>query len=128
MWLQLYINNITRCLGALYLLYERRQYYQWNTIINCSTFLQVKYLQITRTLNETSVFICNLQCHKLYPCHVSFYKHTIYIQWERYPVSWRRHDFILRAWITTEIIQQYDNKLDKNMNNWLFLELKRLSS
>ena len=35
--LQLYINNIARCLGILDLLSAKRKYHQWNNLIKCYT-------------------------------------------------------------------------------------------
>ena len=50
--LQLYINNIPRCLVQVALLYENRQDHQFITLIKCYTFLQVHYLQIRTVFNK----------------------------------------------------------------------------
>ena len=46
--LKLYINIITRCLGIVIILFERKQDNKFNTLTKCSNLLQVGYLKITQ--------------------------------------------------------------------------------
>ena len=56
--LQLYTNNIARCLGIMFILSASRQDDQFNTLIKCSNLLQLYDLKITQ---QTSVIKSNLQ-------------------------------------------------------------------
>ena len=64
--LQLYIKNIVRCIGIVYLLYKRRKDHQKKLSSSVIQLLQVNYLQIKRIFNNTLVSIHNLQAHKMY--------------------------------------------------------------
>ena len=43
-FLHLYIKTISRCLGIVVILSERRQDHQLNNLIKCYTFLKVDYI------------------------------------------------------------------------------------
>ena len=51
------------CLGIVVILSTSRQYNQFNTLIKCSTFLEVYYLQITQ---QASVTQSTLQAQKVF--------------------------------------------------------------
>ena len=76
MGLKFSINNIVRCLVIVVILSPMRKYHQFNTLIKCSTFLQVDYLHNSQ---QASVTQSTLQAQPIYIYHrVSLHKHTIH--------------------------------------------------
>ena len=54
--LKLDINNIARFLGIVNFISAKRQDHQVNTLIKCSTLLQVDFLKITTVFNKPLIF------------------------------------------------------------------------
>ena len=63
---QFYINRISRCLGIVDLISERRNIISETLSSSVIHFLQVDYIQTIIISNKTLVFIRNLEAHQLY--------------------------------------------------------------